>query len=933
MKTLINLYAAIVGKIDFLHDRALTEWLAATRAGIPRSHYFIKKRIITDNLFGVDIMEEGAEIARLRLFLALVASAHSVEQLEPLPNIDFNILAGNSLIGLLKVDPQRFDAVGENKNAGRQGLIKLKHKGSSAELPEFAVETTVAPTKREKVAAFVAERNAGKFAAILEDKNKSIALYRKHAFQSEEIDALDQDTTLVQLRSHIDNVRAESYAKLNQLLLDEFNALGIQFEQATWDDAKNKEGKPIKRPLTLADIEALNPFHWGYEFDQIINERGGFDAIITNPPWEIFKPNAKEFFEEYSELVTKKKMAIQDFEKAKSRLLKDREVREAWIDYLSGFPHVSAYYRAARDYQNQISMVNGKKAGTDINLYKLFAERCYLLLRDQGECGIVVPSGIYTDLGTKQLREMLFDKAKIGGLFCLENRKEVFEGVHRSYKFVILTFERGSHTTKFPCAFMRVDVEELLRFPNEGSLWISVDLIRKSSPDSLSVLELKNEGELRFLSKVSVHPSLSDNPSYMHVKFCREMDPTAAPRLFRNSSATGYMPLLEGRNVHQFTDTFSDESRFWIKEKDGRKLVLGRQTDFGQAMDYQTFRLGFRKIARNTDERTLIATIAPPHFASENLQTTIVFDSAGQRIVASREQVLLTAILNSFVFDAIIRLKVSANINFFFVYGTQVPTAGSPFDALIVSRAAKLICTRPEFDDLAREVGLGSYTEGVTDPDARATLRAELDGLIAHLYGLTENEFAYILTTFPLVAQPVKDAALEAFRAFAPKPGDREIAALLTAGENAKVEFKSSARWDLRENKKNPVMEQVILKTVAAFLNSDGGTLLLGVSDDGAVVGLDHDYQTLQRKNADGYELFLGDLLLNHYGKDLSGNLKFSFHKVDEKQVCKIGIEAASRAAWVKEGADEHLYVRSGNSTRRLTTKEAIEYCKTRWKA
>ena len=133
--------------------------------------------------------------------------------------------------------------------------------------------------------------------------------------------------------------------------------------------------------------------------------------------------------------------------------------------------------------------------------------------------------------------------------------------------------------------------------------------------------------------------------------------------------------------------------------------------------------------------------------------------------------------------------------------------------------------------------------------------------------GLAEDEFAYILTTFPLVAQPVKDAALGAFRTFAPKPGDPAIAALLAAGESATVEFKSSARWDLREQKKNPVLEQVILKTIAALLNTDGGTLLLGVADDGTVLGLEPDYQTLQKKNADGYELFLNDLLLGHYGR------------------------------------------------------------------
>ena len=112
-----------------------------------------------------------------------------------------------------------------------------------------------------------------------------------------------------------------------------------------------------------------------------------------------------------------------------------------------------------------------------------------------------------------------------------------------------------------------------------------------------------------------------------------------------------------------------------------------------------------------------------------------------------------------------------------------------------------LIYKPPEFDDLAREVsGTGILPAvagtagkmpappfGVTEPAARAALREELDGLIAHLYGLTDDEFAYILTTFPLVAQPVKDAALGAFRTFAHKPGDPAIAALLTAGESAKV--------------------------------------------------------------------------------------------------------------------------------------------------
>lgn len=109
MKTLIDVYAALFGWVKFNGSPALKARLTDIETSHASLDYFIKKRIITDNLFGVDIMEEAVEIARLRLFLTLAASADSVEELEPLPNIDFNILRGNSLIGLMHVDPKGFD--------------------------------------------------------------------------------------------------------------------------------------------------------------------------------------------------------------------------------------------------------------------------------------------------------------------------------------------------------------------------------------------------------------------------------------------------------------------------------------------------------------------------------------------------------------------------------------------------------------------------------------------------------------------------------------------------------------------------------------------------------------------------------------------------------------------------------------------------------
>ncbi|MFO5439491.1 MAG: Eco57I restriction-modification methylase domain-containing protein, partial [Dolichospermum sp.] len=368
LQHLIKIYTAIFDFIQVSGNAENQARLTKIKQDHPSLDYYIKKRVITDNLYGVDIMEEAVEIAKLRLFLSLVASAETVDDLEPLPNVDFNIMSGNSLIGLIRVDDQRFDYMGETK----QGNI-------------------------------LQSLNSQNYQAILKEKNASIKMYKEHAFIIGEVEGTDQEDRLQFFRDHITRVNRQSLVKLNQLLLDEFGNLKIKYEEV------QLKGKSVKRVLNIADMEALKPFHWGYHFDQII-ARGGFDIILGNPPWEIFKPQAKEFFAEYSDLVTKNKMDIKTFEKEQKQLLANPEIATAWLRYQSQYPHVSLYFRSAEQYLNQISVVNGKKQGTDINLYKLFVEQCVNLLQSHGRCGIIIPTGIYTDLGTKQLREMLFSQ-------------------------------------------------------------------------------------------------------------------------------------------------------------------------------------------------------------------------------------------------------------------------------------------------------------------------------------------------------------------------------------------------------------------------------------------------------------------------------------------------------------------------------------------
>jgi hypothetical protein len=757
MKVLIALYSAVIGKIQFLNDDSLTQWHTQTQAEHPSVLYFIKKQIITSNLFGVDIMEEATEIARLRLFLALVASAQTEDQLEPLPNIDFNILSGNSLIGLLHVDPAKFDSGATGSpSAGEQGRMKLRH---STDLG-IEVETTTAPTQAETAAKFVAQRNAASFAAILEHKNKSIELYRKHAFQKHENDAVTQDVALIQLRSDIENVRRESYARLNPMLLSEFQALGIQFEQSTWDAAENTEGKTEKRRLKLEDIAALQPFHWGYEFDKVMAD-GGFDGIVTNPPWETFQPDAKEFFADYSDAVTKKKMGIKEFQAELKRLLRDPEIMEAWLAYHSHFNHQRNFFRFARQYENQVPVIDGKRQGKDVNLFKLFLEQCLHLLRVDGECGIVMPSGIYTDLGAKKLRETLFAQTQITGLFGFENRKEIFEGVDSRFKFVVLTFMKGGKTVEFPAAFMRHDIEELSRFPQERGLPIKVELVTKLSPDSLSVMEFKSDTDIKIAEKTLRFPLLGEaQQGKWQLELHREFNMTDDAPLFRQEPGDGRLPLYEGKMIWHFAHELA-VPRYWISERAGRSAVLGRESDKGQKLGYQSYRLAYRSVASSTNERSMVATIIPPCFTGNSLNVSENLDV--------KTQLFCVAVLDSLAMDWFLRLKVTTNINMFYVYQLPVPRLTEAEAAFrpLVERAARLIGTTTEFDGLLAEIfgpKATHRTHGERDPAARARLRAELDALVAQLYGLTEPEFAHILTTFPLVEEGVKQAALNTYR-------------------------------------------------------------------------------------------------------------------------------------------------------------------------
>ena len=165
------------------------------------------------------------------------------------------------------------------------------------------------------------------------------------------------------------------------------------------------------------------------------------------------------------------------------------------------------------------------------------------------------------------------------------------------------------------------------------------------------------------------------------------------------------------------------------------------------------------------------------------------------------------------------------------------------------------------------------------------------------------------------------------------------IDSLIALGESESLEFKASARWDVRLAQKNSDLEKVVVKEVAGFLNSArGGTLLIGVEDNHHVCGIELDYPTFSKetdRNPDAYERWLMTLLRNTFGPEVAASLHPTFHTANGGTVCKLTIEPAPAPAVVvdkKDGRDDEIfYLRTGNATNRLTLKHTLNYYKTRW--
>ena len=185
-----------------------------------------------------------------------------------------------------------------------------------------------------------------------------------------------------------------------------------------------------------------------------------------------------------------------------------------------------------------------------------------------------------------------------------------------------------------------------------------------------------------------------------------------------------------------------------------------------------------------------------------------------------------------------------------------------------------------------------------------------------------------------LISTVVKEAFEQLYESQSRDYVQMSVSEIISFGESQTLEFKERARWSYGTDLKDK-SEQLIVKSLAGFTNCEGGTLLIGVSDSGEVLGIEQDYETFtKRKNRDGFQLFLTELIKNKLGANIATLCQISFHDIDGKDICRVDVVPSSKPIFTsmqKGQRPTDFWVRMGNRTEQLFGESVIEYTTNHW--
>jgi hypothetical protein len=508
-------------------------------------------------------------------------------------------------------------------------------------------------------------------------------------------------------------------------------------------------------------------FHWHLQFPQVF-EKGGFDVVLGNPPWDTLSPDAKEFFSQWDENV--RFMAPDEQRRAIQDLRKSPAIEEAWTDYCRKLYSTVAFIKESGRYH---LFAPGNLGKGDFNVYRMFVELALTSVRRGGRAAQIVPEGFYNGANCMKIREQLFERCALQSIYGFENNRHAwFDSVDTRAKFAIYTAEVPGRTRSFEVAFNIRDQAELVAVVDGGTQTLPVSLVREFSPDALALMEFESQRDIDVATKMyAAHPKFGDQlTGASRRSYMREIDMGTDRDLFSEDSVG--IPLYEGRMVAAYDHRAKGYRSGRGRKADWCDLPFGSpsksiQSQWFIALDkvpdkvrerYQHYRIGFCDVASPTNERSLVAALIPPGRLAGHTVPTILLEPNAEWNYA-----VWLAIANSFCVDFLVRFKVSLHMSLSIL--DSLPFPGLQEDdsrvRFLVPRVARLLCTGPEMINFWNALAAAGWIDrkveqgalpGETDVIRRAAIEAEIDAFVAkELFDLTRDELAYLLDTFPIV--------------------------------------------------------------------------------------------------------------------------------------------------------------------------------------
>ncbi len=725
----------------------LARRLATVRTGegepAPEATRSALRSVISNCIYGVDINPMSVELCKVSLWM------EALEPGKPLSFLDAHIQCGDSLVGvspnlnISEIPDEAFNPAFGDDKATASALKKRNKRERGGSHPVkagqlgFRYEVTHM-TSMDDLARWLAER-AEQVDAMPEDDSTQVQAKAKafddyHATSEYLKNRFELDLWTSAFFWHIPKGDAESMLAPTQQELIQLRNGG------------ELDSRLVERVKEIS--ERLNFFHWELAFPKVFaGENPGLDCVLGNPPWERIKLQEEEFFAQRDpEIANAQNKAAR--QKMINALV---QINPALANAFNDAKHATECSSKFVRYSNRFPLT----AVGDVNTYALFAEHFRTLLSKQGRSGIIVPTGVATDDSTKQFFGDLVEKYAIVSLFDFENREGIFSGIHRSYKFSLLTLSKEP-IKKCEFVFFASNLCHLNDSRRRFSL--SPNEIALINPNTRTMPVFRTRSDAELTRKIYQRIQVFENESLLlnpwGVRFLRMIDMANDSGMFVTEELSNYSPLYEAKLMWQYDhrwNTFEGEElrelsliekeninfqikpRYWIPTQD----VHARLNDW-----QFNWLLGYRDVTNATNERTTIVTPIPIVGAGHTLP--LIFTNEQSKISC------LIANLNSIGFDYFARQKIGG-MHLSYTYLRQLPvlppSTYTPADIeFIAPRVLELVYTANDLRPFAEDMGYhGEPFRWDDPPGRRAEIRAELDAYYARLYGLTRDELRYIL--------------------------------------------------------------------------------------------------------------------------------------------------------------------------------------------